>query len=93
MEFYPNSEESSMLYFSVLYFLILVTFCSQYLPVDTFAEENHTSTPKMLKKFNFAAAGDFGCGDEPNRTVRAMMEKNPEIVIALGDLSYKTSAS
>ena len=55
------------------------------------AEEKRTPTPKMLKNFNFAAAGDFGCGDEPNRTIRAMMEKNPEIVLALGDLSYKTS--
>lgn len=86
-------KESLMLYFSILCFLILVTFCSQYLPVDTFAEEKHTSTPKMLKNFNFAAAGDFGCGNEPNRTIRAIMEKNPEIVLALGDLSYKTSAS
>ena len=80
-------KESLILYFSILCFLILVTFCSQYLQVHTFAEEKHTSTPKMLKNFNFAAAGDFGCGNEPNRTIRAMMEKNPEIVLALGDLS------
>jgi hypothetical protein len=91
--FYQIVKESPILYVSVLYFLILVTFSSQYLLVDIFAEDKHTPTSKMLKNFNFAAAGDFGCGDEPNRTVRAMMEKNPEIVLALGDLSYKTSTS
>lgn len=85
--FYQIVKESPILYVSVLYFLILVTFSSQYFLVDIFAEEKHTPTSKMLKNFNFAAAGDFGCGDEPNWTVRAMMEKNPEIVLALGDLS------
>jgi Calcineurin-like phosphoesterase len=47
----------------------------------------------MPERFNFVAAGDFGCGDEPNRTVSGMMKKNPEILIALGDLSYKRSAN
>jgi hypothetical protein len=42
--------------------------------------------------FNFVAAGDFGCGNEPSRTIESMAKKDPEIVIALGDLSYdKTS--
>jgi predicted MPP superfamily phosphohydrolase len=43
------------------------------------------------QKFNFATAGDFGCNDEARRTVNGMVEKNPELVIALGDLSYQQS--
>ena len=39
-------------------------------------------------KFNFVAAGDFGCNSDANNTVAAMVKKNPEIVLALGDLSY-----
>ena len=48
---------------------------------------------KNIDKFNFVAAGDFGCGDEPNKTILAMTKKDPELVIALGDLSYNKSAS
>ena len=47
---------------------------------------------KNFQKFNFVTAGDFGCGDEPNRTIDGMVKKNPELVIALGDLSYNKSA-
>ncbi|HZA71189.1 MAG TPA: metallophosphoesterase [Nitrososphaeraceae archaeon] len=43
------------------------------------------------KEFNFVAAGDFGCGYEPNKTIEGMISKDPEIVIALGDLSYSKS--
>ena len=47
---------------------------------------------KNFQKFNFVTAGDFGCGDEPNRTIDGMIKKNPELFIALGDLSYDKSA-
>ena len=43
------------------------------------------------RQFNFVAAGDFGCTSETNSTVAAMVKKNPEIVLALGDLSYERS--
>ncbi len=42
-------------------------------------------------QFNFVAAGDFGCNSDANNTVAAMVKKNPEIVLALGDLSYERS--
>ncbi len=45
------------------------------------------------QKFNFVTAGDFGCGDEPNRTIDGMIKKNPEMMIALGDLAYNKSAA
>jgi len=43
------------------------------------------------QKFNFVAAGDFGCTSETNSTVSNMVKKDPEIVLALGDLSYERS--
>jgi predicted MPP superfamily phosphohydrolase len=46
---------------------------------------------KEGRQFNFVAAGDFGCSAEANRTVTDMVKKNPEIVLALGDLSYEKS--
>jgi len=43
------------------------------------------------RQFSFVAAGDFGCSGETNSTVAGMVKKNPEIVLALGDLSYERS--
>jgi hypothetical protein len=58
--------------------MIIFTFFWHDSLVDTFAEDIKKQSPKMLEGFNFVAAGDFGCGDEPNRTVSGMMKKNPE---------------
>ena len=60
----------------------------------TYAENSDKTRdkPEKIQDFNFVAAGDFGCGDEPNRTIGGMIKKDPEIVIALGDLSYDKSA-
>ena len=37
--------------------------------------------------YNFAFAGDYGCDSTTKETVNAMMKKNPDLVLALGDLS------
>jgi hypothetical protein len=42
--------------------------------------------------FNFVAAGDFGCGKNANRTITNMLARGPEVIIALGDLSYQKTA-
>jgi hypothetical protein len=55
-------------------------------------EEDDPFKSKNYQKFNFVTAGDFGCGDEPNRTIKGMIQKSPELTIALGDLSYDKSA-
>lgn len=39
------------------------------------------------KDFNFAAAGDFGCSENARNTVKNMVDKKPELVLPLGDLS------
>lgn len=41
--------------------------------------------------FNFVASGDWGCGSKALETVRNMQNKSPEVVLALGDLSYQKS--
>ena len=43
-------------------------------------------------RFNFVAAGDWGCGSKAQDTVRNMQVKNPELVLALGDLSFQKGA-
>lgn len=42
--------------------------------------------------FNFAAVGDFSCNENTEETIANIVSKNPEIVLALGDLSYSDSA-
>jgi hypothetical protein len=42
--------------------------------------------------FNIAVAADWGCDDAAKKTVQNIQNKNPELVIANGDLSYGKSA-
>jgi hypothetical protein len=51
------------------------------------------STALTLSDFNFAAAGDWGCNSNTNKTVISMQSKNPELVLGLGDYSYKNTAA
>ena len=41
--------------------------------------------------FNFAAAGDFGCNDNTKDTIENIVDKDPELVLGLGDYSYTTT--
>ena len=44
------------------------------------------------KSFNFAAAGDFGCSTNAQNTIEGIVQREPELVLPLGDLSYHSSA-
>lgn len=60
--------------------------------------ENNSSNQKTLKttsnknSFNIAITSDWGCGKDTINTVQNIQKKNPELVIAGGDLSYKESS-
>lgn len=45
-----------------------------------------------ISDFNFAAVGDWGCGINAKNAVANIIDKKPELVIALGDLSYRDLA-
>ena len=51
-----------------------------------------TAATTTLADFNFAAAGDWGCTSDTINTVRNIMDHKPDLVLALGDLSYNSSA-
>ncbi len=42
--------------------------------------------------FNFAAAGDWACTSKTKDTVENIIAQSPELVLALGDLSYDSGA-
>jgi calcineurin-like phosphoesterase family protein len=59
---------------------------------------NNADTFALIKKpsgydFSFAASGDWGCGLNAFYTVLEILQKNPQIVISTGDLSYSKSAN
>jgi Calcineurin-like phosphoesterase len=57
-----------------------------------FKGDNDDGKENGEENFNFAAAGDFGCSTNTKNTVENMQSKEPEIVLALGDLSYHSTA-
>jgi phosphodiesterase/alkaline phosphatase D-like protein len=53
------------------------------------AQTNNTAL--TLPDFNFVAAGDWGCNSNTNKTISSIQSKNPELVLRLGDYSYKNT--
>lgn len=51
-----------------------------------------TKSPSSKEGFNFAAAGDWACTSKAKDTVKNIIDHDPELVLALGDLSYDSSA-
>jgi predicted phosphodiesterase len=42
--------------------------------------------------FNIASVGDWACNDNSQNTLKNIVSKKPELIIALGDLSYQRTA-
>ena len=53
---------------------------------------NVYATISNTDNFNFVAVGDWDCNSETEDTVDNIIDKDPELVLALGDLSYDNSA-
>jgi len=84
------SRDLSVSSYSIKPFILLFLFSFSliFLINYSYATDKSQGTSKV-EKFNFVVAGDFGCGDEAKKTIEMMSSKQPELVIALGDLAYK----
>src|SRR5688572_30007610 len=51
-----------------------------------------TTSNTNTTDFNFVAIGDWDCNSKTKDTVDNIISKDPELVLALGDLSYDNSA-
>ncbi len=49
-------------------------------------------TTSTMSGFNFSAVGDWDCTSDTVDTVNNIFDKNPELILGLGDYSYKTTA-
>ena len=66
-----------------LVYAIMIVFQQSFEYKYAYASKN-----TALGDFNFGAAGDWSCKEQANRTVDNMITKDPELVLALGDLAY-----
>jgi hypothetical protein len=51
-----------------------------------------TAYAQSSSDFNFGAAGDWACNSRTQATVENIVDRNPELVLGLGDYSYESSA-
>ena len=52
-----------------------------------------TGNSETAKNFNIAVASDWGCNEDAQKTANNIQSRNPELVIAGGDLSYAGSGT
>jgi predicted MPP superfamily phosphohydrolase len=52
-----------------------------------------SSSLRNTTNFNFVAVGDWGCTDDTTDTIKNIQNKDPELVLALGDLSYENTGN
>ena len=71
-----------------------ITINNHYAYSSPFTSSSLPATTRdvILADFNFAAAGDWGCTADTIDTVKNIVEQDPELVLALGDLSYNSTA-
>jgi hypothetical protein len=80
-------------------YIIVILFLFIVLPalflnfnIFVYAHESTTDIHKKNSNFNIAIAADWGCKEDAQKTAENIQSKNPELVIANGDLSYGESA-
>jgi Calcineurin-like phosphoesterase len=64
-------------------------------PLQNFAYASSSPLSGEVKEsandFNIAIAGDWGCTDDARKTASSIEDKDPELVLMPGDLSYESS--
>ena len=65
---------------------------SPYNSSSSLLSQQTSATTTLTEDFNFAAVGDWDCTPDTINTVKNIMKHDPDIVLALGDLSYNKTA-
>jgi predicted phosphodiesterase len=97
--FIQNKSFSSNIEVIVLLIVVIFLSCEitkEYPAYSSSISSGHANPNKTISlpsaDFNFAAVGDWGCGSNAKNTINNIIDKKPELVLALGDYSYRTSA-
>lgn len=75
--------------FAILLAIVTIAPLSSFILPSTFAKNNKSLVDQDSLDFNFAAVGDFGCNIDAKETLRNIFNLEPEVLLALGDLSYE----
>jgi len=84
--------------FSSAFFPIIIAMVFLSTSLEGVTIENYSvyaspsSSTSTVPDFNFVAVGDWGCTSNTKKTVTNIIDKNPELVLGLGDYSYKPTA-
>src|SRR4029078_4580358 len=75
------------------FFAVFLIFnCAIYFQIEAaFATSSLSPSIQSEQKtgFNFAAVGDMGCSPLTEKIINDINNKSPELILALGDLSYQ----
>ena len=82
----------SIIAFSVMTILLLSVTVLGHNTSSQIAYAQTSSGAATLPGFNFAAAGDWGCTPQTINTVNNTVDKNPELIVGLGDYPYEDTA-
>jgi predicted phosphodiesterase len=79
---------------AALFFVVNIAFSSFLITqiVVLLSNNDEYKAYGSLSNFNFAASGDWGCNGRAVNTVNNIVNKNPELVLGLGDFSYQDTA-
>ncbi|MGA9929123.1 MAG: metallophosphoesterase [Nitrososphaeraceae archaeon] len=75
-----------------LFAVFVIVNCAIYFQIEAaFATSSLSPSIQSEQKtgFNFAAVGDMGCSPLTEKIINDINNKSPEVILALGDLSYQ----
>jgi predicted phosphodiesterase len=75
-------------FFGLAFLTILISLCLQKINL----EEHFAESSRVIPNFNFAAVGDWGCTMATKKNLNLILDKNPVLVLGLGDYSYNNTA-
>ena len=89
----PGAFSLLILMAIVVIVLSNLTFIIPFFAAPPIQEHPSSSAyAQTLPNFNFGAVGDWGCNSNTQSTVNNIVGKNTELVLALGDFSYESTA-
>ena len=78
---FPHSKMPTLIVFSFLSFALFLGLSVAI-----------AFTTPVAADFGISAVGDWGCSSNTQQTVNNIENKNPQLVLALGDYSYQSTA-
>jgi hypothetical protein len=77
-------------------FTIIISIAGNFSLEPSYSQDilsySYSGEENLNEDFNIAIASDWGCEEDTKKTAENIKEKNPELVIAAGDLSYEESS-